>query len=236
MKHLLLLVCLLTLPLLAGAKTLTLKFVEAKTSTAIPGLEVQIKSGKKKIAQAITDAEGKLTFESKLTAFSIEILNQRDRYEAGPLTVSLGMESGDVYTVNVRWCRALEDQMIEAMQARDAETIATIQQKGMMAMDTQLDQEATFPGGAIAQAQYIQETVRYPETSQEMNEQGMVYVAFVVESDGTLSAACIVRSVSPDLDREALLLVLYMPDWNPGLKDGRPTAMQYVLPIKFTLS
>ena len=37
------------------------------------------------------------------------------------------------------------------------------------------------------------------------------------------------------LEEEAIRVVKAMPKWNPGKQNGRPVAVQYNLPIRFTL-
>ena len=62
------------------------------------------------------------------------------------------------------------------------------------------DVEAAFPGGPAAMQKWIAENVQYPETSIDLNEQGRVYLSFVVETDGSISNIAIERGVSTDLD------------------------------------
>ncbi len=98
------------------------------------------------------------------------------------------------------------------------------------------DVEAQFAGGAAAMQRWISENVQYPQTSIELNEQGRVYLSFVVESDGSISNIAIERGVSADLDREAKRLMRKMPKWIPGEAKGRKARTRCRLPINFTLN
>ena len=98
------------------------------------------------------------------------------------------------------------------------------------------DVEAGFPGGAAAMQQWIGENVQYPQTAIEMNEQGRVYLSFVVESDGSIGGIQVERGVSPDLDREAKRLLRQMPKWTAGEAGGRKVRTRCRLPINFTLN
>lgn len=98
------------------------------------------------------------------------------------------------------------------------------------------DVEASFPGGAAAMQKWISENVQYPQTSIEMNEQGRVYLSFVVESDGSISNIAVERGVSADLDREAKRLLRQMPKWSPGESKGKKARTRCRLPINFTLN
>lgn len=98
------------------------------------------------------------------------------------------------------------------------------------------DVEASFIGGAVAMQRWIAENVHYPEASIETNEQGRVYLSFVVETDGTISNIAIERGVSSDIDREAKRLVRSMPKWEPGEAKGQKARTRCRLPINFTLN
>jgi len=97
------------------------------------------------------------------------------------------------------------------------------------------DVDAQFPGGSAALQKWIVDHVQYPQTSIEMNEQGKVYLSFVVEPDGSISNIAIERGVSTDLDREAKRLVRSMPKWVPGEASGKRVRARCRLPINFSL-
>ena len=69
-----------------------------------------------------------------------------------------------------------------------------------------------------------------------MDEQGKVYLSFVVGSDGSISQVKVERGVSKDLDREAKRVVRSMPKWVPGEAGGKKVATRCRLPIVFTLN
>lgn len=98
------------------------------------------------------------------------------------------------------------------------------------------DVEATFPGGAAALQKWIGENVQYPQTSIEMNEQGKVYLSFVVEPDGSITNIAVERGVSNDLDKEAKRVVRKMPKWSAGEAKGKKVRTRCRLPINFTLN
>lgn len=98
------------------------------------------------------------------------------------------------------------------------------------------DVEAAFPGGPAAMQKWIAENVQYPETSIDLNEQGRVYLSFVVETDGSISNIAIERGVSTDLDKEAKRLLRNMPAWAPGEAKGKKSRTRCRLPINFTLN
>ena len=93
-----------------------------------------------------------------------------------------------------------------------------------------------FPGGNEACLDFLRSNIRYPVIAQENNIQGRVIVSFVVEVDGSISGAEIVRSVNPSLDREALRVISIMPNWKAGIQRGKPVRVKYTVPVNFRLN
>ena len=90
-----------------------------------------------------------------------------------------------------------------------------------------------FNGGAGALMQYLSHNIHYPE---ESDVQGRVIVSFVVDKDGSISNAQVVKSVHPSFDAEALRIINNMPKWIPGTQNGKPVNVKYVVPINFKSS
>lgn len=92
-----------------------------------------------------------------------------------------------------------------------------------------------FPGGEEKFNQFLADSLKYPELARESGIQGRVFVTFVVEKDGSVSDARVLRGIGGGCDEEALRVINLMPRWNPGRQRGQPVRVQYNLPIKFTL-
>ena len=63
---------------------------------------------------------------------------------------------------------------------------------------------------------------------------GLVKVGFTVEKDGSISNIQIVKSVSQELDDEAIRVVKIMPQWTPAEYNGAKVRLRFVLPIEFS--
>lgn len=98
-----------------------------------------------------------------------------------------------------------------------------------------VEQQAEFPGGQGALMKWLSNNIRYPEAAQQNDIQGRVIVKFVVEKDGSIGHATIVKGVDKDLDREALRVVNKMPKWQPGKNNGQPVRSYFNLPVTFRL-
>ncbi len=92
------------------------------------------------------------------------------------------------------------------------------------------------PGGSQeALLKWIGRTLQYPEIAAENGVQGKVIVQFVVEKDGSITKATVVRGVDASLDKEALRVINKMDKWQPGKQGGKPVRVKYTLPIQFKL-
>ena len=94
------------------------------------------------------------------------------------------------------------------------------------------EQQPSFPGGDKALKEFIHDNLRYPK-DYEGCAQGRVVVSFMIERDGTITEASVLKSIDPQLDKEALRVVGLMPKWSPGKRDGKSVRVRYNLPINF---
>ena len=97
------------------------------------------------------------------------------------------------------------------------------------------EQMPMFPGGDRKLMEYLASSIQYPPECKESCIQGRVIVTFVVERDGSISQAKVVKSLDPLLDAEALRVVKAMPKWIPGRQAGVTVAVKYVIPVTFRL-
>lgn len=98
------------------------------------------------------------------------------------------------------------------------------------------EQMPSFPGGASKLIDYLSNETDYPYEAFNQKIQGRVIVTFVVERDGSISDAKIIKSIHPLLDEEALRVVNKMPKWIPGMQKGKAVCVKYTVPITFRLS
>jgi protein TonB len=92
-----------------------------------------------------------------------------------------------------------------------------------------------FPGGETELLKFIQEHTQYPEVAKENNIQGKVIVRFCVTSKGGVDKVEILKSVDPELDKEAIRVVKTLPAFKPGKQGGKPVPVWFMVPINFTL-
>lgn len=95
------------------------------------------------------------------------------------------------------------------------------------------DTMPSFPGGHDALSQYLNKNIKFPVEAMEKNETGKVIVRFVVEKNGKITRAHVIKSATLLLNKEALRVVNSMPNWIPGKIDGKNVAVTQVLPFTF---
>ena len=94
----------------------------------------------------------------------------------------------------------------------------------------------SFQGGDLNTFRtWVQQNVKFPQIAPENGIQGRVSCSFVVNKDGSIVDAEVIRGVDPSLDKEALRVINSMPKWSPGKQRGKPVRVKYTVPVTFRL-
>ena len=83
--------------------------------------------------------------------------------------------------------------------------------------------------------QSLQSRVKYPEEAREAGVQGRVLVQFIVNKQGKVENAKIVKGIGSGADEEALR-VIKETEFIPGMQNEQPVRVQYSLPIMYKLA
>lgn len=92
-----------------------------------------------------------------------------------------------------------------------------------------------FPGGMRKFYEYLNANLGYPIKSYEARVEGKVLVKFVVERNGSITNAEVLKGINQELDWEALRVVKFMPHWTPGQIDGETARVQFRVSISFSI-
>jgi TonB family protein len=183
------------------------KVFDGEDKSAIVGAVVTIQGSKK---GSVTDKDGNFCLE----------VSVGDRIEV----MYVGY---DTYTIGV-----------SKAYAKDRTYMIALYKDGTSPNKEIFDQAETmpeFPGGVGKLMEYVAMNVRYPKEAEDKCLQGRVIATFIVEKDGSITSAKIVRSIDPALDAEALRVINGMPNWKPGTQKGEPVRVKYTIPISFRL-
>lgn len=120
------------------------------------------------------------------------------------------------------------------------------------------NKQPEFVGGTDALATYFNQNIKYPSSAKQSSIEGVVYVSFIVNADGSLTNveakkaqyqkvsidAATKKPISTPTDspsdrsmeKEAVRVVKAMPKWSAGETDGKKTSFAYMLPVSFSLN
>lgn len=128
------------------------------------------------------------------------------------------------------------------------ETVAAIQTPKPGAVDTPAvyqDNDQIFTivevmpefvdGGMQGCLKFLMDNTKYPEQAKRDKISGKVSVKFVIEKDGSITDAKVVRTDNPVFNEEALRVVNSMPKWKPGKQRGKEVRVSYTVPVIFSL-
>lgn len=90
-----------------------------------------------------------------------------------------------------------------------------------------------FPGGQSAMKSFLKENVKYPRTARRNKTSGRVFINFIIDKEGNVINAKIMRGIGDGCDEEALRVINAMPQWTPGSQNGEPVNVSMTLPISF---
>lgn len=98
------------------------------------------------------------------------------------------------------------------------------------------DIEPDFPGGYDNWINWLSDNFVYPELDLEIGNQGIVYLQFIIEKDGTITDIEIIKGVSSGIDKEAKRLLKKSPKWIPGKVSGLEVRTRLRIPINFVIN
>lgn len=117
-----------------------------------------------------------------------------------------------------------------------------------------MNKQPQFVGGFNALADYLNQNIKYPSSARIASIEGVIYVGFIVNIDGSLSSVEVKKAQYQKVDKitsktvpldnttdrsleaEAIRVVKAMPKWVAGETDGQKTSIAYMLPVNFSLN
>ena len=203
----------------AKNKPITFQVVFSPEDSPIAGVPVLIVETGKPVKSAETDKDGKFVLDNPVVGslVTFTVVN----YSKGIRITKDMVAKGDVVKV-----------AFEANRSEKEESEGTPDPN--KAYDA-VDEMPQFPGGPSALFEFLSKNIQYPKEAEDANLQGRVIVSFVVEKDGSVSNAKVVRPIDPLLDAEALRVVNSMPKWIPGKQNGEAFRVKYTIPVTFRI-
>ena len=83
--------------------------------------------------------------------------------------------------------------------------------------------------------EFIYKNIRYPESARKTGIEGTVVIRFIIDKEGAIRNATIIREIGGGCGEAALKTVEMMPNWIPGKQRGKAVNVYFNLPVKFKL-
>lgn len=219
-----------------AGKTYNLEIVirDIYSNKILPNCPVRVMDGDNSIQQ-ISDAKGIVHFEGILNkVVAITIITKNGDYDELDFNVELSKKrkfnnfKAFLYPSSHKKSKLIlkEDSLYGVI-----DSISEVD----FYNDTINNSSSAFQGGVAGLQSWISQNIRYPEYSIDNDEQGRIYLSFVIEVDGSISHIKIDKGVSMTLDRESIRVVQSMPKWIPGKSKGVPVRTIARMPIVFAI-
>ncbi len=98
-----------------------------------------------------------------------------------------------------------------------------------------VEQMPSYKGGNDELLGFFAKNIRYPEIAKRAGIEGKVMVEFVVDKQGKVRNARVLKGIGAGCDEEALRVTGMMKNWIPGRQSGKPVNVKMVIPIHFRL-
>jgi TonB family protein len=108
---------------------------------------------------------------------------------------------------------------------------------------TIVETQPRYPGGDGQMLKEIVSALVYPASARRIGVAGRVYVAFVIDKDGTPRNFEVIKGLTPDCDSAAVKAVSVLKRFTPAMqqtqgldKEMRPVSSRFIVPIVFKLT
>ncbi|BDD03242.1 energy transducer TonB [Aureibacter tunicatorum] len=98
------------------------------------------------------------------------------------------------------------------------------------------EEMATFKkGGMKGFYKYISRHLKYPKAAKSRGIEGRVFVEFIIDKQGNLTNAKVLKGIDESCDAEALRVIKSSPQWHAAKQSGRAVKVKMTIPIIFDL-
>ena len=94
-----------------------------------------------------------------------------------------------------------------------------------------VEQMPEFPGGKLALRRWIAEHLELPQ----IDIVGTTFLRFEVKKTGEVGKIEIQKSVDPVIDEMIIKAIKTLPEFKPGLQNGKPVNVWYSVPVRIQL-
>ena len=175
-----------------------------------------------------------ISFESEMIAIPREEQPRQEQQQLPQLSTVIDVVDDDVEVPDVDFASEVdENTQVDLSRYIDDDDDNVDDDVPFVIVETM----PKFRGGdpSVKFRKYIKENLKYPEIAAENGIGGKVYVQFVVNENGKVVNAKVVRSRDPALDAESIRVVESSPLWTPGEQRGKAVKVIFTFPINYVL-
>ena len=97
-------------------------------------------------------------------------------------------------------------------------------------------EEPALPMGGYSNFNlFIKDNLQYPATAREKKLEGRVFIQFVVDLEGSLTAVEVIKGIGEGCDEEAVRLIKSAEKWKPARNKGVIVKQRILWPVDFKL-
>jgi protein TonB len=95
-----------------------------------------------------------------------------------------------------------------------------------------VDSMPEFIGGQAKMYKFLDENIKYPTLSTDIQVQGKIYVKFVIKKDGSIDDIQVIKGSQEKLNDEVIRVIKLMSKWLPGMQNDQVVDCYFTLPIQ----
>jgi protein TonB len=127
----------------------------------------------------------------------------------------------------------IDDEVVDPV----IEIIEVIEPKEKVETIFKIVEESAMPKGGMSEFyKYVKKNLDYPRQAKRMGIEGKVFLEFIVNKDGSIVNAKVIRGIGGGCDEEALRIIQDSPKWNPGKQRGKAVRQRMTFPLNFQLN
>ncbi|GGK59315.1 TonB family protein [Rufibacter glacialis] len=180
------------------------------------------------VASFIVNAQGKVTdvqVMKKLTpSLDKELIKTLQNMPLWKPGTQNGKPVNVKYTVPYRIALKEETSVVAKPDAQNEEKVYIAVQ-----------QMPEFPGGQAAMFKFLAENFKIPAQAKAEGTNGSIVVSCVITKEGRVTRVKVEKGLSPSLDQEAIRATSAMPNWEPGIQNGKAVAVKVTTPYRIVV-
>jgi hypothetical protein len=89
-----------------------------------------------------------------------------------------------------------------------------------------------FPGGVGDALKFITQNMSIPDSVSKVLHNSNILLKITIDTTGKLTQVSVLKGIDKTVDKEILRIFSIMPNWIPGVREGKKVQETFVLPIK----